>query len=135
MMLQTRIMLVACGLLVACGTPQEQCVRRNTRDARVVEQLIIETTGNLQRGYALEQVSLSTPVWTRCDTVTLSDSRKKKPLKPRFCWEDREETVTRPRAIDLAAEQRTLNGLLEKRGSLLAVTAPAIAACKAQYPE
>lgn len=134
-MVQTRIMLAACVLLVACGTPQEQCIRRNTRDARVVEQLIIETTGNLKRGYALEQVSVSTPVWTQCDTVALSNSRKKKPSKPRFCWDDREETVTRPRAIDLAAEQRTLNGLLEKRNSLIAATAPAIAACRAQYPE
>ncbi len=133
--MQTRIILVACGLLAACGTPQEQCIGRNTRDARVVERLITETQGNLTRGYALDRVTVSTPVWTLCETQSFTEGRKKKPPTPRYCWEDRDETVTRPRAIDLAAEQRTLNGLIEKRRALLATAAPAIAACRAQYPE
>jgi len=38
-------------------------------------------------------------------------------------------------AIDPAAEQRKLDGLLARRKALLAQAEPAIAACKAQFPE
>ncbi|MGB8815084.1 MAG: hypothetical protein WCC57_18035, partial [Paracoccaceae bacterium] len=52
--------------LTACGTPQEQCINRNTRDIRVIDRLIAETETNLSRGYALEEVTYYRHVWNRC---------------------------------------------------------------------
>jgi hypothetical protein len=123
-------------LLAACGTPQEQCIARSTRDLRVVEKLIAQTQTNLKRGYALEQVTISTTVWERCEPVVILDQKgKKRPPAPKLCLEDEEQTIDRPVAIDPAAEQRKLDGLLAKRRALLKAAQPVIAACKSQYPE
>ena len=53
-------------LLVGCGTPQEQCIRYNTRDLRTVDRLIVETQGNLDRGYAIETVTEYEDYWGYC---------------------------------------------------------------------
>ena len=50
-----RLLLCSFALLAACGTPQEQCIAYGTRDLRTVDKLIVETEGNLTRGYALEE--------------------------------------------------------------------------------
>jgi hypothetical protein len=118
--------------LVACGTPQEQCIARETRDLRVVERLITETTGNLQRGYALEEITITNTVWVDCTPhVKKGDPAPEQKL----CLDDEEETITRPKAIDLAAEQRTLDSLLVKRRDLARAAERVIAACKEAYPE
>ena len=39
------------ALLAACGTPQEQCIGRQTREYRTVAALLAEVNGNLARGY------------------------------------------------------------------------------------
>jgi hypothetical protein len=57
------------------------------------------------------------------------------PPAPRLCLEDEEETVTRPKAIDLAAEQSKLSGLRAKRKQLSAAASRSIAACQKAYPE
>ena len=46
-----------------------------------------------------------------------------------------EQTVTRPRAIDLEAEARKLEQLKAERAELLRLAQPVIAQCKAEYPE
>ena len=53
-------------LLAACGTPQEQCIRYNTRDLRTVDRLIAETEGNLDRGYAIETITEYEEYWGFC---------------------------------------------------------------------
>jgi hypothetical protein len=118
--------------LATCGTPQEQCIARETRDLRVVERLIAETEGNLQRGYALEEVVIERTVWVDCTPrVKKGDPAPERKL----CLDDESETITRPKAIDLAAEQRTLDSLLVKRRDLQRGAERVIAACKAAYPE
>ena len=117
--------------LTACGTPQEQCIARETRDLRVVDRLITETQGNLQRGYALEEITITNTVWVDCTPRVI----KGDPVPERkLCLEDESETITRPKAIDLAAEQRTLDSLLVKRRDLARAAERVIVACKEAYP-
>jgi hypothetical protein len=118
--------------LVACGTPQEQCIARETRDLRVVDRLIKETQGNLQRGYAIEEVTIERTVWVDC-TPRVPEGEPAP--KPKLCLDDVSDTITRPKAIDLAAEQRKLDSLLIKRRELAQAAERVIAACKEAYPE
>lgn len=131
--------LPLCLALVACGTPQEQCIARETRDLRVVNRLIAETEGNLKRGYAFEEVVISRPVWRYCAPppmpLPVDGSPAPEPAKPRLCLDDDEEIVTRPKAIDLGAEQSKLSGLKAKRQQLSAAADRSIAACRRAYPE
>lgn len=120
-------------LLAACGTPQEQCISGVTRDQRVVERLITTSEANLARGYALEDVTVWRTEWVECGP--LRTDKNGKPLPPRMCLDEVPETRTQPKAIDLEAEARTLRQLKVKRDQLARNAAPAIAACRAQYPE
>lgn len=120
------------SLLAACGTPQEQCISRNTKDLRTVEKLIPELQGNLERGYAYEQYTISVPVWNECVVKRATDTE---PAVTRPCLETEEETRTRPVAIDLNAERAKLESLYAKRDQLQREAQSVIAQCKAQYPE
>lgn len=124
-------------LLASCGTPQERCVARETRDLRVVDKLIAETEGNLARGYAFEDVIISRPVWVQCTPVVLQPQADGAPPlpSPRLCLDDYEETVTRPKAIDLAEEQSKLSGLKAKRAELAIAAKRSVTACQNAYPE
>lgn len=127
------------ALLAACGTPQEQCIARETRDLRVVDRLIVETEGNLTRGYAFEEITISSTVWVRCDPVAVRPAVDGAPVPPpaapRLCLDDEEETITRPKAIDLGAEQSKLSGLKSKRKELASAGNRSIAACRMAHPE
>ena len=81
-----RFALPVLALLAACGTPQEQCINRNTRDLRTVDRLITETEGNLQRGYAYEQITISTPTWVYCDVPQVPEGEVQPP--PRMCLDE-----------------------------------------------
>jgi len=118
--------------LAACGTPQEQCINGVTRDLHVVERLIGEVQGNLDRGYALVDVDQTTTEFVDC---TPRPSKKDPDPKPRQCFEDVTRTVTRPAAINLDEEAATLASLQRKRKALTDAASPGIAACRAQYPE
>ena len=126
-------------ILAACGTPQEQCIARETRDLRVVDRLIAEAEGNLKRGYAFEDVTISKTVWVTCTPLPVpppvEGAPPPPPVPPRLCLEDRDETITRPVAIDLAAEQSKLSGLKTKRKTLAIAGDRSIAACQKAYPE
>jgi hypothetical protein len=128
-----RLILPALLALTACGTPQEQCINRNTRDLRTVDRLIAETKGNLDRGFAYVDVTVYRDVWVYCDQPPVAEGEP--PPPPRLCLDERAETETRPKAIDLAAEAKKLEGLEAKRRQLARAAEQAIAQCRAQYPE
>jgi hypothetical protein len=117
-----------CLILAACGTPQEQCIARETRDLRVVTRLIAETQGNLARGYAFEEYTTYEIDYIPCGVLPT-------PRQTRFCRDRVPEIERRPVAIDLAAEQRKLDSLLDRRRDLEARNPAIIAACQAAYPE
>lgn len=126
-------------VLAGCGTPQEQCIARETRDLRVVDKLILETEGNLKRGYAYEDITVFRTVWTTCESAVIAPPAEGAPMPPptapRLCLDEKEETITRPKAIDLAAEASKLSGLQSKRKDLLSAASRSVAACKKAYPE
>jgi len=133
-----RVVLPLFLVLTACGTPQEQCIARVTRDARVVERLIAETTGNLSRGFAYEDVIVYRPVRVICNYIEYpapADGSPTPPPRPQYCWDEREYTEQRPRAIDPAGERAKLVGLRAKQVQLANSSAAPIAQCRAQYPE
>jgi hypothetical protein len=128
-----RLLFIAFAALTACGTPQEQCISRNTRDLRTVDRLIVETEGNLKRGYALETVTRFEEYWDTClDRVIVGGQVS---VQPRMCRRERSYTEQRPRAIDLKAEAQKLEGLKSKRTELARAAAPLIEQCKAEFPE
>ncbi|NEX46002.1 hypothetical protein [Pseudotabrizicola algicola] len=131
--------LVLLVLLAACGTPQERCIARETRDVRVLDRLIAESEGNLARGYALEEVVTYRDRWVQCPAAPAPAPAEgepaPEPAPPTFCWDEVRETETRPKAIDLRAEAQKLASMQDKRAALLRAAGPAIAQCKAQFPE
>ena len=120
-------------MLAACGTPQERCIARETRDLRVLDRLIAETQGNLQRGYALEEVVIYNDVWVQCPTPAPVAGQPAP--APRLCLEEVSEIETRPKAINLREESEKLLSMQDKRRSLLTAAAPAIDQCRATFPE
>jgi hypothetical protein len=118
--------------LAACGTPQQQCIGGVTRNLQVVDRLIAETEGNLNRGFAFANVDITTPKFVDCTpepTLTQPEPRV------RQCLENVVQTVSKPVAIDLNAEAAKLASLKTKRAQLATAAQPAIAACQRQYPE
>jgi hypothetical protein len=128
-----RLLCIALLALAGCGTPQEQCISRNTRDLRTVDRLIVETEGNLERGYALETVTRYEDYWDTCFDNVEIDGRIS--LRPYSCEREYSYTELRPRAIDLKAEAQKLDSLKQKRNDLARTAKPLIAQCKAEFPE
>lgn len=128
-----RLTFLALAALAACGTPQEQCINRNTRDLRTVDRLIAESEGNLKRGYAYETITVYEPEWTYCRRRAPVEGQPDPP--PRLCLDQRPVTEQRPKAIDLNEEAQKLASLKEKRKSLARQAEAVIAQCEAQYPE
>lgn len=131
-----RIALVTTLLipLAACGTPQERCIARETRDLRILGRLIAETEADLKRGYALEEVTVWTPRWRACEGQP-APAPGGEPTLPQMCLEDEAQTVTRPKAIDLAQTRSMLAEMRQKEAELTRAAGPAIDACKATYPQ
>ena len=124
-----RLGLLAFALLVACGTPQEQCINYNTRDLRTLDRLITETEGNIERGFAYETITVYEDYYDVCYEYVGNT------VAPRMCLEERAILVERPKAIDLNAEARKLDSLKVKRKDLARKAEMVIAQCKAKYPE
>lgn len=128
-----RLILLSLGLLAGCGTPQEQCISRNTRDLRTVDRLIAETQGNLDRGYAFETITVYEDYWTDCPQPPVPEGQT--PPPPRLCLDERPVTEQRAKAIDLNEEARKLDSLKVKRRQLAKSAESVIAQCKAEFPE
>lgn len=130
--MRARMVLLVCLALAACGTPQERCISNNTRDLRTVERLIAESERNLARGFALE----SRTEW-RMTAVPCYRSARRPGAAPILttCWDDRPETVTRPRAINLDEEAAKLASLQRKRDQLARQAQSVVAQCRALHPE
>ncbi|WP_103332364.1 hypothetical protein [Pseudotabrizicola formosa] len=130
--------LVFLVLLAACGTPQERCIARETREVRVLDRLIAESEGNLARGYALEEITTYRDRWVPCRVerpVVVEGQPAPPPQPSQMCRDEVEVTVTRPKGIDLQAEARKLASQKDKRTALLRAAGPGIAQCRAEFPE
>lgn len=123
-------------LLAACGTPQEQCILRETRDLRTLDRLIAETEANIERGYALVEVQTVDLVPDICYRrgKRNPDGTYGRPV-PFSCFSRELDTELRPRAIDLNVERAKLASMREKRISLARQAEASAAQCRVLYPE
>lgn len=119
-------------VLTACGTPQEQCIGGVSHDLNVLNRLIDETQGNIARGYGYADTVIDMPQWVDCTPFATTANPSP---KPQMCFDDVPTRVTKPVAIDLAAEQAKLDSMLKRREEMTRALAPQIADCKARYPE
>ena len=127
------LMLAMSGALAACATPRQQCLDTAQRDLVVVDSLIAETRGNLERGYGLEREQQLRTTRRFCTRHVRDDKGRLRPISG-FCPETRSVTRERPVAIDLGAERRKLDQLMEKRNQLQDRTRAQVASCQARYP-
>lgn len=131
-----RAFLATLLILTACGTPQEQCIRRETADLRTLESLIAETEDNIERGYAI--VEYTTWEWDYYPCyqpgVLRPDGSVSPPI-PRTCSTQIPWTETEAVAIDLNQERAKLASMKQKRTELVRRANLAIEACRRAYPE
>jgi hypothetical protein len=122
-------LLAALGL-AACESPREACINQGARELRTVEALIRETEGTLRRGYAIEETQVVRVRPGFCEFTRPDGS-----IGRRTCDRTEVRDVSRPRAVDLAEEQRKLRSLQERRARLAAEQAARVQACVAAYPQ
>lgn len=126
--------LAAVILLTACGTPQEQCISRNTREYRVVSGLLAEVEGNLARGYAWEEREVSSLEWEDCPMIVRDkDGEPRAVFRP--CLRRVTDTERFRVPIDPLSETRKRDGLIERQAALRGPAESAVRACRAAYPE
>lgn len=129
------VLLICLPLIVAaCGTPQEQCIRRNTDEYRTVQNLLAEVEGNLQRGYAWKERQVKRTRYETC-TRKIKNSEGEETVITEPCWRDVVETVEYRDPIDPIAEQRKAEGLRIKAAQLRSHADQVVIACRAAYPE
>lgn len=126
--------LALTALLAACGTPQENCIARNTRENRVLMNLLEEVEGNLARGYAWDERTVTTTEWDTCPRV-LRDKDGNRHIVPEPCLRDVTDTERFRVPIDPAAEIRKRDGLRARLAALEPQASAVVRACRAAYPE
>jgi len=125
---------LACLLLAACGTPQEQCIARNTDEYRTVSRLLAQVEGNLVRGYAWDERIVTRTEFDTCPTIRRNKDGERV-LVQRSCWRDVADTERFRVPIDPVVEQRKARNLRARLAELRPNADRAVAACRAAYPE
>ena len=135
----TGMALLGLALLAGCGTPQEQCVNRSTREIRTLQKLLDEVNGNLARGYAWEEYETIEHRWVECRVQPAppppgADGQPVK-VRPKMCFVPETVSHTRRVPIDPVSEMNKRDGLVAKIKELTPQAEANIAACKVAYPE
>lgn len=122
-------------LLAACGTPQDRCIDRATRELRAVEQLLAGVEGNLARGYAWDEKPVTRVRWEICGYRQIQNADGTIITRPDMCMQPYTDTIRSRVAIDPETEKRKRDALIARRRALLPQAEANIAACKATYPQ
>ena len=129
-MTRTTLLLIPLIALAACSTPRERCISNANRAVSTVDRLIIQTQGNLQRGFGLREVQDVRVVNSICR------GRNADGTEFRFqCEDTRTRTRNVPVTINLAEEQVKLEQLRQRRQTLVRQTQDRIQQCVAIHPE
>lgn len=134
MKMRVSLAFLALAALSACGTPQERCINAATRELRILDRLTAEVQANIERGYALEEVTLTRDRWVLCRPL-IPATATEAAQQSQLCLREERYTETRPKAINLAEERQTLAEMRKKRVELDRATAKAVASCKLTHPE
>ena len=124
------VTLALLPILASCATPRESCLASVGQDQRVLNQLIIETRGNLHRGFAIETEQKFREVRTICKSE-LPDGTEIRTA----CKETQVRDVKVPVAIDLNAERAKLQSLEERQRQMQVNSEAARQQCLALHPE
>lgn len=121
-------------LLAACGTPQERCISKHTREYRNVSNLLEDVQANLVRGYAWEERQVIRDRLTECrDYYRDKDGNRHVATRP--CWREYVDVERYRVPIDPAAEKRKRDGLADRKAQLKTRAAAYTQACKKAFPE
>lgn len=117
------------AVLAACADPRDICINEATRDTRVLNALISQTEGTLDRGYALVEKQDVRTVHNRCqgensDGITITY----------LCDDITTVTTLVPSAVNLDDERDKLRTLKERLVQSQAASNQAVAQCIAQHP-
>ena len=121
-------------MLASCGTPQEQCIDRNTSEYRTVQRLLAEVEGNIARGYAWGERTVPSTEWDDCPSY-IRNKKGDVGIVYRPCLRNTVDTVRYRVPIDPASETRKRDNLQARLSQLTPATKSAVNACKAAYPE
>lgn len=125
--------------LTACGTPQQQCIANATAEVRKLDRMIAEVSGNLGRGYAIEEQTIVTHDWAPCGFGGYRGMRgpgwRGAPPDMDMCLEPDQEVIRRNVPIDPAVQSRMLQNLQARRAALVRPVDAAINQCRVTYPE
>lgn len=124
------LILLSLLALAACATPRESCINSATGNLRTVDRLIVETQGNINRGFALSREQEVVTRRTTCTGTNEDGTTFRFPC-------EKTDTLTRsvPVAIDLNAERAKLASLLNQKATMERQSQAAIQSCIATYPE
>lgn len=123
------VTLALLPLLVACATPQESCLASVGKDQRVLNALIVETRGNLNRGFAVKSEQRFREVNDICKS-RLPDGTEIRTA----CKRTEVKNIDVPVAIDLNAERAKLQSLEERQQQMRANSEAARRQCIAANP-
>lgn len=121
-------------LLTACGTPQENCIRKNTRELRVVRELLSETEANIARGYAFQEREVVRTRWGDCRRIVQNNKGEARVITS-SCLRDVTTTERYRVPIDPLTETRKRDNLRKKSADLNRAAAAAVTYCRTTYPE
>ncbi len=124
------LLLLPLAALAACGTPQEQCVARESRELRTHVNLADDTRDNIRRGSAIEEREVTREVTERCEIRNDSGD-----VTGAFCSETETEVIEEPVSINIAEERLKLRQLERRIAAQRTVVAQAQQACARAYPE
>ncbi|MDP7151510.1 MAG: hypothetical protein QGI08_05655 [Paracoccaceae bacterium] len=117
--------LSAALVVAGCANQYEQCLRNNSKDLRIVDDLIRQSQATVARGYDFE-----TLISTEFKEVVCLTAEQEQAT----CLVEVGSTYQSPVAVDLDAERRKLAQLLEQRKVLESRYSDAEKACRAAYP-
>ena len=122
-----KLILIGLFPLAACVSQQATCISNASKDLQVLNKLIAETQGNINRGYAIGV----TEEWTTEEQPCGADNKG----NVIYCEVPVVEQNKAPVAIDLASEQAKLASMLNKQAELLKMREQAVSMCQAKYPD
>lgn len=116
--------------LTACASPQERCISNVAREINTIGGLILQTQGNIDRGFALETREETREVSGTCRgrTETGEEVRVR-------CQKTQTREVRVPVTVDIAGERIKLAQLQDRQRALASQSNAAVAQCRAQFPD
>ena len=115
-------LILSVALLVACGSPEDICVRQAQTELAALDAQIAETEQTLARGYRVIPASEARTTLHIC-------AWPKEPVL--FCTRNTPATRETRVSVDTTAEQANLDRLRAERSAIAATTAEQISRCRA----